>query len=136
MKILRRVIPVWLVVIILLMMGVVVAIAVTELPSEHISLFGVGVTSSVFTITSTDTSFHGPNKITVKMVLSNTDVTNSHSADVTVWLVDASGNNIMNETLPTGSVAGGGSVSLTFSFSSSGITAEYGSTFIQIKDTS
>lgn len=136
MKTLRKVIPVWLVIIIILMMGVAVAIAITELPSEHISIFGENIEPSVFSITSYSTSFHGSNKITVKLTLFNTDSTNSHSADVTVYLEAANGDNIMNETLPTGTVTAGGSVSLTFVFTQASITAEYNSTFIQIKDTS
>ncbi len=136
MKFIKETVPLWIVVIIVLMMGVAAAVVITELPSEHISLFGVNVASSVFTITSTDTTFHGPNKITVKLTLTNTDTVNSHSADVTVWLLDNSGNGIMNSTQSTGVVAASGTVSLVFTFNQAGITAAYGSTFIQIKDTS
>ena len=134
----KKSMPIWLVAVIIAVMltGSVAGMQIYALTIEHVSLFGGQIQSSEFTITSEQTSFHGPNKIVVKLTLSNTDNTNPHIATVTIFLLNSAGNSIMNESYSTGSVIAGGTVSNTTSFSGIGITSEYVSTFVQIMDVS
>ena len=127
-----KVIPIWIIVMIVSVMFMSTVIGM--------QIYAPGQTrgqiqSSEFMITSEQTSFHGPNKIVVKLTLSNTDSTNPHSADVTVFLLNSSGNKLMNVTYQTGVVAASGTVSNMTVFDESNIVLSYTSTFIQVMDT-
>lgn len=134
----KKLMSIWLVAVIIAVMltGSVAGMQIYALTIEHVSLFGGQIQSSEFTITNEQTSFHGMNKIVVKLTLSNTDNTNPHTATVTIFLLNSAGNSIMNGSYLTGSVIAGGTVSNTTSFSGAGITSEYVSTFVQIMDVS
>lgn len=112
------------------------AMTVTLLPTLHISLFSSQITSSEFSITTSGMNINGPNKITVKLTLTNTDTTNSHSADVTVELLNASSDQITNSTQNTGTVSASQSVSLSFVFKAPNIASETTNYFVVVSDTS
>ena len=132
---LRKTVPLWVVILIIVSLSsVVVAVDTNVLPIEHISLWSGTTANSNFTIQDQIVHFHGPNKIVIKLTLLNNNA-NPSSADVTVFIEDSGGNNIMNVTNSTGSVIGGSAVNMNFDFNSTGITAEYASDFIEIIDT-
>ena len=135
---LRKSIPLWVVV--ALVIGAsfgttAAAMTIFQIPIEHISLFQSQQAASNFNIQSQVTRFHGPNKVVVHLTLTNTDSSNSHSANVTVSILNSSGNEILDEAQLTGTVAASGSVTLTYTFDQAGITDSYGSTFVQVSDT-
>ena len=132
---LRKTVPLWVVILVIVSLSsVVVAEDINVLPIEHISLWSGTTANSNFTIQDQIVHFHGPNKIVIKLTLLNNNA-NPSSADVTVFIEDSSGNNLMNETQSTGSVAGGSTVELNFDFTGTGISAEYASDFVEIVDT-
>jgi len=131
---LRKAIPLWIVILIVVAVSfIAVAITITELPEEHISLWSGTTAQSNFTIEDQIVQFHGPNKVVIKLTLLNTN-TAASIAEVTVFIEDSSGNNIINETESTGLVSGGSTVQLNFDFNYQGITSEYASDFIEIID--
>ena len=134
----KKSVPIWLtiVIIVVLLMTSVAGMQIYALTIEHVSLFGGQIQSSEFTIVSEQTSFHGPNKIVVKLILSNTDPTNAHSANVTVFLLNSAGNTLYNESYLTGIVPASGTVSNTTTFTETNVTKLYASTFVQIMDVS
>jgi len=95
-------------------------------------LTGTTVPSN-FTIEDQIVHFHGPNKVVIKLILLNTN-TAASIAEVTVFIEDSNGNNIVNETQSTGLVSGGNTVELNFDFISPGISQEYSSDFVEIID--
>jgi hypothetical protein len=132
---LRKTVPLWVVILIIVSLSsVVVAVDINVLPIEHISLWSGTTASSNFTIQDQIVHFHGPNKVVIKLTLLNTN-TAASIANVTVFIENSSGNNIMNVTNSTGSVIGGSTVNMNFDFNSTGITAEYATDFIEIMDT-
>lgn len=134
----KKVIPVWIAITIIIIMftGSVVGMQIYAISIEHVSLFNGQIQSSEFTIISEQTTFHGLNKIVVKLTLSNTDNTNSHSANVTISLLNSNGNTIMNESYLTGIISASNTVSNTTTFTETGIVSSYTSTFVQIMDMS
>lgn len=134
----KKIIPLWVVAIIIVvtLLGSATAMQIYALSIEKVSLFGGQTQSSEFTIMTEQTDFHGMNKIVIKLSIKNTDTVNSHSANVTVYLLDSNSNNIMNISEQTGVVSAGSTISLTFDFVQTGITSQFSSSFIQIKDTS
>lgn len=134
----KKVIPVWIAITIIIIMftGSVVGMQIYAISIEHVSLFNGQIQSSKFTIISEQTTFHGLNKIVVKLTLSNTDNTNSHSANVTISLLNSNGNTIMNESYLTGIISASNTVSNTTTFTETGIVSSYTSTFVQIMDMS
>ena len=137
-KIFKRSIPIWLVVVLVLVAGVGTSAAMTIglIPPVHISLFQSQQSASNFNVLSENNQFQGPNKLTVKLTLQNTDVANPHSANVTISILDSSGNELYAEFQLTGTVAASSSIALVFTFSDPGVTASYGSTFVQVTDLS
>ncbi|MHB8567313.1 MAG: hypothetical protein ACYC7D_10395 [Nitrososphaerales archaeon] len=137
-KIIKRSIPLWAVLVLIVTAGATTsaAMSVGLIPIEHISIFQSQQASSNFNILSQNTQFHGPNKVTVQLKISNTDGSSPHSANVTVSLLDSSGNELLVQAQLTGTVAASSSVTLTYSFSQSGLTNSYGSTFVQVEDSS
>jgi len=134
---LRKTVPLWVVILIVVAFStVVVAITITWLPEEHISLWSGTTTPSNFTIQDQIIHFRGPNEIFIKLTLKNTysAPSTASTANVTVFIENSSGNNLMNETQSTGSVMSGSTVTLNFDFQGTGITAEYASDFIEIID--
>jgi hypothetical protein len=115
--------------------GVATALTQTSLNTQQLSLFDSQTADSDFSITSYDTTITGEDSVTVDLTLNNTDSA-AHEADVTVQLVDSTGTVLVEETQVTGSVAGGASTSTTYTFSQTGLAANYEETFIVVDQTS
>ena len=131
---LRKAVPLWIVILIIIAVtSIAVAITITELPEEHISLWSGTTVPSNFTIEDQIVHFHGPNKVVIKLTLLNTN-TAASIAEVTVFIENSNGNNIVNKTQSTGLVSGGNTVELNFDFISPGISQEYSSDFVEIID--
>lgn len=133
----KRLIPIWLVALLIILSstGTAVAFSMNVLPVEHVSLWSGTTQSSNFNVISEQTSFKGPGKITVSITLKNTDASLAHTANVTVTLLDSSGNSLLNLTQSTGSILASAQTSMTFTFSQTGLTSSYSSTFVEIMDT-
>ena len=138
----RRGLPIPIVLIVLLgtNVAIVAALTIYALTVQKINLFGGQYQDTQFSITSWDTKIKGKNKVTVDVTVKNTD-SSAHVADVTVQLLDSSGNIIniggdMESTQSTGSLAGGASVTLTFTFMGTGLVSQYDSPLVIVKQTS
>jgi hypothetical protein len=142
-KLVKRSMPLWLVLVVIISttFATVGAITIYLSTFERINLFAGVYQNTDFTILSQDTSFKGKNGVTIKLTLKNIDSA-IHSADVTVQLLDSSGDIItigsveMSDMLQTGSVAGLGTVVLTYNFRETGLVALFDSQFIIIKQVS
>ncbi len=115
--------------------GVAAGLSLTTLGVEQISLFDSQTAASDLNIQSYDTTVTGADSVDVALNLTNTDATNAHEASVTVQLVDSTGAVIAESTQQTGSVAGGGSYSTTYSFTGTDLASNYEETFIVIDQT-
>jgi hypothetical protein len=71
----------------------------------------------------------------VPLTLRNTDTANAHAADVTVQLLDASGNVIAEQTVSTGSVAANGTWSHNYVFTGANIASQVQSVMIIVRQT-
>lgn len=133
-RMMKRAVPLWVVIVLVVVLSsFAVAVSINVLPISHISIYTGQTQSSVFTIYSQAIKFHGPDKMTINLVLANTAASTAY-ANATIYLEDSSGNNIMNLTEPTGPVSASSTVSLAFAFDQSGIASSYSSDFIQITD--
>ena len=139
-KILKREIPLWAVAL-LIAMSIATAITVTNLAPEKISIFSGRVQDSDFVIDSVISEPLGRNMVVVFVKIRNTD-TVSHSANVTVQLLDENGDiieingELMEQTLETGTVNAEESVLLLFTFKATGLVELYDSYQIVIYQTS
>jgi len=140
-KALKREIPLWSVIVVLAAAGLVTAITVSTVAPEKISIFSGQVQDSDFVIDSVVSKPLGKNTVIVFVEVRNTD-TVSHSANVTVQLLDENGDiieindEIMEQTLETGEVNGGETVLLLFTFRATGLVELYCSYQIVIYQTS
>ena len=122
-----------LLVISVLVLGTVTALTITSLTAERINLFGGSVQDTDFTVTNLETQFKGKNIILIDIILTNTDVTNGHSGNLTVQLLDVSGDLLIEHSVLTGVVAPSGTYLYNNDFVLSGLVAGYDSTQIIIK---
>jgi hypothetical protein len=137
-RVLNRSVPLWLALALALAVAlpVSVAVALTITPiTERLGLWQSAFEDTSFTIQSFRLNPKGANRVEVPLTLRNTD-TAAHTADVTVQLLDASGNVIAEQTQSTGSVAANGLWSYTFIFTGSGITSQVQSVMIIVRQTS
>lgn len=137
MKVMKRTLPIWAVLLILAtMIPAVYAMTITALPSLRISIFTGSVSASNFSIQSQNVQFQGANRAKITLVLQNTDTTAAHSANVTVTIQDSAGNPVYVYFQLTGTIAASSTVTLTQTVSQAGITAAYSSLFVQVEDLS
>lgn len=115
-------------------MGTVAALSTTGLATEKITLLSGEVADSDFIRQSYDTQVKGQQKVDVDLTLENTDST-SHSANVTVQLLDSSGAILVESTKQTGSIAGGDTYSDRWTFQADNLTSQYAETYIIIDQT-
>ena len=115
--------------------GVAAGLSMTTLDVDKISLFDSQTADSDFSITSYDTTVTGQDSVDVSVTLNNTDSVNAHEGDATVQLVDSTGTVLAESTQQTGSVAGGGSFSTTYSFTQTGLASNYEETFVVVDQT-
>jgi hypothetical protein len=102
----RRV-PLIGVIAILLLSTIITVSALTIYSStiEKINIWGGQIQDTDFTLDSTSSKVKGQNKVEVTIEVTNSDSVDPHEADVTVQLLDSSGDLLIEETKSTGSVA-------------------------------
>jgi hypothetical protein len=136
-RVLNRSVPLWLALALALAVALPVSVAVgltINSITERLGLWQSTFEDTSFTIQSFRLNPRGPNRVEVPLTLRNTD-TAAHTAEVTVQLLDASGNVIAEQTQSTGSVAANGTWSHTFIFTGTGITSQVHSVMIIVRQT-
>jgi hypothetical protein len=136
-RVLNRSVPLWLALALALAVALPVSVAVgltINSITERLGLWQSTFEDTSFTIQSFRLNPRGPNRVEVPITLRNTD-TAAHTAEVTVQLLDASGNVIADQTQSTGSVAANGTWSYTFIFTGAGITSQVHSVMIIVRQT-
>jgi uncharacterized lipoprotein YmbA len=106
-----------------------------SLPTQRVGLWSGQVAGTDFTITEFDVKYKGPNKIVVTVTVKN-EGTSTHSAEVTVQLLDSQGNVILEETKATGDVAAGGTWIGEYAFVKTNLVSEYDRPFVVIEQLS
>jgi len=137
-RVLSRSVPLWLALSLALAVSIPVSVAIAltiNTVTEKLSLWQSSFEDTSFTLQSFRLNPRGPNRVDVQLTLRNTDAANAHSADVTVQLLDASGNIVAEQTQSTGSVAANGTWSYTFTFTGAGITSQVQSVMIIVRQT-
>jgi hypothetical protein len=137
-RVLNRSVPLWLALALALAVALPVSVA-TALTinsiTERLGLWQSAFADTSFAVQSFRLNPKGSNRVEVPLTLRNTDTSNAHSADVTVQLLDASGNVITEQTQSTGSVAANSVWSYTFVFTGTGITSQVHSVMIIVRQT-
>lgn len=113
-------------------LGTAVAMSLLDLPVERLSLFRGQVASTDFVVDAFESKPKGMNRVDVSITLRNGAGT-AHTADVTVQLLDAAGALLVEDVKPTGSVAGGASANLAYTFTQSGLTGAYHSAQVLVR---
>ena len=131
----RRAVPVWLLVLLVASSAFATALVIMSLPTQRVGLWSGQVAPTDFTITEFDVKYEGPHKIVVTVTVKNTD-SKTHSAEVTVQLLDSQGNVILEETKATGDVAAGGTWTGEYVFVKTNLVSEYDRPFVVIEQLS
>jgi len=91
----------------------VAAITLNNLPAIKMSVFNQQFQSADFSVTNVNVDLRGETQIRLRLSLQNNDV-QTHSANVTVHLIDNSGAIITEAWQLTGDVSGGNTVRLNY----------------------
>ncbi len=91
----------------------VAAITLNELSAIKMSVYNQQFQSADFTITNVNMNLRGRTQIRLRLTLQNNDA-QTHSANVTVQLMDSSGEVIAEAWQLTGNVNGGNTVTLNY----------------------
>jgi hypothetical protein len=129
---LRRCAPLWVV---LLLVAVVAGAIAVQVVVERLGLWRGIVVSPHFTVTELSTTIRGLNRVDVKVTLKNTD-TSTHSANVTVQLLDRDGEVVAEQYALTGDVPGGSEWSYVFVFREKGVVERYDSVLVVVRQLS
>ncbi len=105
--------------------GTALALTQTTLTTELIEIFTTQYGTTDFSVASFDTKPQGNNKLTIDITLDNNDGANPHYANVTMNLINATGDEFLNSTQATGSVAASGSWSYSFVFNQANVVPDY-----------
>jgi len=133
----RRVIVLVLVVgLVIGSVGVVAGLSMTSLGPEKIELWDSQAQDTNFNIQTYDTDVKRQDRIDVSTEIKNQGTSGAHEANVTVQLLDSSGNILIEETKATGSVSSGSTAKLNYQFTQSNLAEEYDKTFIVVDQTS
>ncbi len=116
--------------------GTAYALTQTTLTAEQIELFKTQTSVTDFSVSSFTSTPSGDNDLTIDLDLDNDDSGGAHQANVTVNIMNSTGDEIANLTLATGSVAALGLVSLQFVFAQANIVPDYDSAQIVVKQSS
>ncbi len=104
--------------------GTALALTQTTLTTELIEIFTTSYGTTDFSITDFNTKPQGNNKITIDVTVKNNGGA-AHYANVTVNLINATGDEFLNLTQATGSVAASGSITLSFIFTQANVVPDY-----------
>ena len=129
-KYVKRSLPLWLVVALILSSTLTVATALTIKAAaiEKINIWGGTIQDTQFVLLTSEVNIQGKNKVDVSISIRNGD-TSAHVAIVTVQLLDSNGDVILDSAQNTGNVGSGVTWSSTFSFSRGGLVATFDSPF-------
>jgi len=138
-----KTVPLWLMIVLVLIstVGTAYALTIIALQIERINIWEGQYQDTDFTITAFKTRLIGKNRVWIRITIKNNDV-NVHSANVTVQLLDSSGNLIniggqdMEQYALTGDVAGGDTWTHLFRFYATDLVSQYNSPFIIIEQQS
>jgi len=131
----RRSVPVWLLVLLVASSAFATALTIMSLPTQRVGLWSGQVAGTDFTITDFHVKYKGPHKIVVTVTVKNTD-SKTHSAEVTVQLLDSQGNVILEETKATGDVKGKETWTGEYVFVKTNLVSEYDRPFVVIEQLS
>lgn len=123
------------VLLVLAVAGTAVALTQTTLPAELLDLWNTQYQPTDFTLTAFDTKPQGANKLTIDITLTNTDVA-PHYANVTLYLLNSTGDEILNQTVATGAVAAAGTWINSFVFNQAGIVNDYEGSLVVVDQSS
>ncbi len=123
------------VLVVLAVTGTAVALTQNALPAELLELWNTQYQSTDFSLTTFDTRPQSANRIVIDITLTNNDVS-THYANVTVYVLNATGDEILNQTAATGAVAGGGTWVNSFSFNQAGIVNDYEDSLVVVDQSS
>ncbi len=119
----------------LAVMGTAVALTQNALPFELLELWNTQYQTTDFSITTFDTKPQGRNKLTIDITLANNDVS-THHANVTVYILNTTGDELANQTAATGAVAGGGTWSNSFVFNLANVVNDYENSLVVVDQSS
>ena len=133
----KRRIPLWLTTVIMVASIVSTAAALTiyMLTIEEIDLWGGQYQHTKFTVTSFETKIKGKNKVEITLTLKNTG-SQTHSATVTMQLLESNGDVILESEANTGDISGGDSWTYKFTFYQKDLVSQYDQPFLVIEQTS
>ena len=133
----KKKIPLWLTLVLALasIASTAAALTIYMLNIEEIDLWGGRYQHTKFTVTYFETKIKGKNKIEIALTLKNTG-SKTHSAVVTVQLLDSNGDVILESETTTGDVSGGDSWTHKFTFYQKDLVSQYDQPFLVIKQTS
>lgn len=117
-------------------MGTALALTQTTLSTQFLELWQSQTSATDFTLSQFTMLPTGDNQINIDITLDNDDSGSAHFANVTVQLLDSSGDHILNSTQATGSVAASSSVVLNYVFTQSGLVAQYEKAQIVVQQSS
>ncbi len=132
----KRVVSLWVVglLVILAVAATGVAILTTNVSIQKLSLFQTTFEDTDFVLMELELEIEGKNQIEVELALTNTDSI-SHEAEVTVQILDAVGDVILQETRSTGSVSAGDHWEAEFVFIGAHLVDHFDNVFIIVDQT-
>ncbi len=122
----------------LAIVGTAVALTITSLTDEDLTLYDQGNTEGDFTVTDILWDMTDKNSIDITVEVTNGDGADPHQANITVMLLDGSGDLVASGdiTIATGVVVASGTDTNVFSYSVVGIVAAFEEVFIEIDQSS
>ena len=131
---LKRSVPVWLV-LLTLAIAVLSVVALTITPiAIRLGLWSVVTEATNIKVEGVVTSFRGPNVAVVDLALKNYDASAPHTANVTVQILDAN-NNVVVEDSRELTIDPHKVEVVTFVFTKTNIATEYNSVFVIVRET-
>lgn len=114
----------------------VVALTITTVAVQRLELFGNSVSSTDLTVTALASQIKGKNRVDTTLTVRNDDAGAGHLADITVQLLNASGDLLSEQTQAAVSFAAGETKTLpVFSMGQTNIGSDYASTLVLINQT-
>lgn len=115
--------------------GTAVAMDLTTLPAERMTVASSPIQASAFTVGSVQTQFKGFNRIDLAFTLTNKDNSSAHTANAALQLVNAAGDLLAERTV-TATVGAGGQSPQKVSVTEAGIVRSYSETLFIVRQAS
>lgn len=109
--------------------GTALSLGLTNLEDQVIGLWQGQTSGPDIRITGHDASVQSPDQVDVTVDLYNTDTNNAHFANVTVQLLDGSGNILAEDTKATNKMDPDGTLAIDYSFTKSNLAEDWSETF-------